>query len=439
MGYYTIKLDKSAQKVCTIVTPVGKYAYLRLPMGINCAPDIFQAKMNNIMSGLEYVRTYLDDLLILSNGDFMDHLSKVKTVLQRLSRAGLKVHRKKSIFGNSSVEYLGYVITREGLRPQQKRIQTILDLAVPKTVKGVRQVLGILNYYRDLWPQRSRTLAPLHELTRTQGTDKNKNAKITWLEKHEKAFQDMKKIVAREALLAYPDFGKPFEIYTDACDVQLGSVITQNKKPLAFYSRKLNAAQKNYTTQEKELLSVVETVKEFKTILFGHELIVWTDHKNLTHETLLLANSRVLRWRLMLEEYKITFKYITGAKNTFADALSRLDTLHPCPSDREPDPTEEVLALTAHEKEIRFPMETSRIHQEQQKELKADRALRLEMRKNKKYKKTRLHNMDIYMVDRRIYVPKSLRHEVLTWYHHYLCHPGATRLEKTIAATMTWP
>ena len=85
MGYYTIKLDKSAQKVCTIVTPVGKYAYLRLPMGINCAPDIFQAKMNNIMSGLEYVRTYLDDLLILSNGDFMDHLSKVKTVLQRLS------------------------------------------------------------------------------------------------------------------------------------------------------------------------------------------------------------------------------------------------------------------------------------------------------------------------------------------------------------------
>ena len=184
MGYYTIKLDKSAQKICTIVTPVGKYAYLRLPMGINCAPDIFQAKMNNLMSGLEYVKTYLDDLLILSNGTFEDHLSKVGTVLQRLSSAGLKVHRKKSIFGNSSVDYLGYVITREGLRPQQKRIQAILDLAVPKTVKGVRSVLGILNYYRDLWPQRSRTLAPLHELTRTKGMDKNKNTKIIWLDKH---------------------------------------------------------------------------------------------------------------------------------------------------------------------------------------------------------------------------------------------------------------
>ena len=94
MGYYTIKLDKSTQKICTIVTPVGKYTYLRLPMGINCAPDIFQAKMNNLMSGLEYVKTYFDDLLILSNGNFEDHLSKVGTVLQRLSSAGLKVHRK---------------------------------------------------------------------------------------------------------------------------------------------------------------------------------------------------------------------------------------------------------------------------------------------------------------------------------------------------------
>ena len=94
IGYYTIKLDKSAQKICTIVTPVGKYAYLRLPMGINCALDIFQAKMNNIMSSLEYVKTYLDNLLILSNGNFEDHLSKVGKVLQRLSCAGLKVHRK---------------------------------------------------------------------------------------------------------------------------------------------------------------------------------------------------------------------------------------------------------------------------------------------------------------------------------------------------------
>ena len=94
MGYYTIKLDEKSQELCTIVTPMGKYSYQRLPMGINCAPDIFQKKMNDLMSGIEYVRTYLDDLLVLSNGDFADHLKKIATVLNCLNGAGLKVHIK---------------------------------------------------------------------------------------------------------------------------------------------------------------------------------------------------------------------------------------------------------------------------------------------------------------------------------------------------------
>ena len=303
MGYYTIKLDTNAQNICTIVTPWGKYAYQRLPMGISCAPDIFQSKMSDLMAEIEYVRTYLDDLLILTSRDLEDHLLKVGVVLEKLERAGLKVHVDKSTFGASSVEYLGYEITREGLRPQQKRIKVILDLAVPRTVKEVRRVLGIIQYYRDLWPERSRTLAPLYELVGgTKSTTKNKNAKIEWTEIHQQAFNTMKTIVAREALLAYPRFDRPFEIHTDACDVQLGSVIGQGGKPLAFYSRKLNPAQQNYTTREKELLSIVETLKEFHTILFGHEIVLWTDHKNLTHETVLMSSERVMRWRLLLEE-----------------------------------------------------------------------------------------------------------------------------------------
>ena len=161
------------------MTPMGKYSYQRLPMGINCAPDIFQKKMNGLMLGIEYVRTYLDDLLILSNGDFADHLKKIDTVLNRLNGAGLKVHIKKSTFGAPRVDYLGYVITRDGLRPQQKRIKVILDLAVPRNVREVRRILGIIGYYRDLWPERSRTLAPLYDLIRTvnDGTE-NKKLKL---------------------------------------------------------------------------------------------------------------------------------------------------------------------------------------------------------------------------------------------------------------------
>ena len=107
---------------------------------------------------------------------------------------------------------------------------------------------------------------------------------------------------------------KLIQLITDACDIQLGSVVSQNGKLLACCSRKLNAPQKNYTTHEKELLSIVGTLKEFNTILFGHKVVEHTNHKNLTHETELVSSPRVMQWRLLLEEYKISLKYIKGFK-----------------------------------------------------------------------------------------------------------------------------
>ena len=182
---------------------------------------------------------------------------------------------QKSKFCADQVDYLGYVITREGLTPQLKKNQAILSLGIPKNIRGVRRVLGIVQYYRDLWPKRSEILAPLTEHTSTKGAaKKNYTKKIVWTDVHQIAFDKMKQLVARDVLLAYPQFDKPFQVYTDASDLQLGGVIMQEGRPLAYYSRKLNSAQKNYTTGEKEFLSVVETLKEFRNILFGFKIEV---------------------------------------------------------------------------------------------------------------------------------------------------------------------
>ncbi|MHA7865811.1 reverse transcriptase family protein, partial [Flagellimonas marinaquae] len=259
MGYYHIRLDLASRKLCTLIFPWGKYEMQALPMGLCNSPDIFQEKMGELMQDLEFVRAYIDDLLVITKSSFDDHLSKLEVVLQRLQQTGLKINARKSFFVREGLEYLGYWISREGIQPLPKKVDAIMRLSRPKTRKELRSFIGLVNYYRDAWIRRSDILAPLAELA-------GANSKWEWTDVHQNAFDTMKKVVAREVLLAFPDFNKPFEIYTDASKLQLGAVITQGKKPIAFYSRKLNSAQRNYTTTERELLAIVETLREFRNI-----------------------------------------------------------------------------------------------------------------------------------------------------------------------------
>ena len=120
MGYYTIRLDPDSQKICTVIFPWGKYSYLRLPMGIAGSPDIFQAKMSELMAPLEWTQTYLDDLLCITKGTFEDHLERLDQVLEKLHRVALRINADKSKFCATEIEYLGYILTQNGIKPQQK-------------------------------------------------------------------------------------------------------------------------------------------------------------------------------------------------------------------------------------------------------------------------------------------------------------------------------
>jgi hypothetical protein len=222
MSYYTIRLDPTALEMCTIIFPWGKNSCKKLPMGFGGSADIFQAQIMDLMSSLKLVQAYMDDLLIITRGILDDHLLQMETVLTRLCDTGLKVDSAKSLFYAHEIEYLRYILTREGIKPQPKEVQAILALNLPNNVKELRYFLGTVQYYRDMWAKHSEMLAPLTDLvgecgkTKTTKLNKTKKKPWWWDPIHQQAFNNVKAAVAKETVLAYPDFLKHFENYTDA-------------------------------------------------------------------------------------------------------------------------------------------------------------------------------------------------------------------------------
>jgi hypothetical protein len=166
MGYYTIRLDPLASEMCTIIFPLGKYSYLRFLMGFAGSADIFQAEVGNLMASLKYVRAYIDDLLVITKGSLGDRLAKLEAVFIRLRGAGLKINATKLFFCTAETEYLGYILTRGGVKPQPRRyrVQAILALNPSNSVKELRRFLEMVQYYRDMWAKHSEMLAPLTDL-----------------------------------------------------------------------------------------------------------------------------------------------------------------------------------------------------------------------------------------------------------------------------------
>ena len=436
MGYYHIELSDFSKTLCTIVLPWGKYEYQRLPMGLCNSPDIFQEKMGTLMQDLEYARAYIDDLLIITKGTWQDHLDKLEQVLVRLEEAGLKINAKKSFFGRGELEYLGYWITRRGIQPLPKKVDAMIAIQPPTNKKHLRSFIGMINYYRDMWRGRSGLLAPLTQLT-------SKTAKWEWTNTHQKAFEDIKKVISKETLLAYPNFNKPFVVHTDASKTQLGAVISQDKQPIAFYSRKLNPAQTRYTTTERELLAIVETLKEFRNILLGQHIKVYTDHKNLTYKN--FNCERVMRWRLVLEEFGPELIYLPGEVNIVADALSRLSKEEDKSLLKDSLSKDETIHMAEYfgfslddlPKDA-FPLTYKIIMEAQQQ----DKELINKVETRPAYSIKEYHGggkkWALITYNGKISVPRVLQERLVHWYHDRLCHPGETRTELTIRQHFTW-
>ena len=326
-AYQQMLLHPDDRKYTTINTHLGLFQYTRLPFGIASVPAIFQHQMEKILQGIPNIACYLDDVLITGKNN-TEHVATLEKVFDRLYQWGLRLKRTKCEFLKESVQYLGYVVDAQGLHTAPDKIQAITDAPSPKTQQQLRAFLGLVNYYGKFLPSLSTTTHPLNQLLRH-------NVKWVWSKSCESSFQKLKSQLSAKPVLVHYDSTLPLKLACDASPYGVGAVIshvmpTGEEKPIAFGSRTLSKAERNYAQVEKEALAIIFGIKKFHQYIYGRKFLLVTDHKPLT--TILspkaglpaLAAARLQRWAIILSAYNYDIVFRPTKSRAKADCLSRL-------------------------------------------------------------------------------------------------------------------
>ncbi len=329
-GYWQVELTERAREKSAFCTRNGLFEWLVMPFGLSNAPATFERLMERVMSGLNWsiCLIYLDDVIVMSK-NVPDMFDRLRQVFDRLRSANLKLKPSKCHLFQSQVQYLGHIISAEGVATDPAKIAKVRDWPVPKNVHEVRQFNGLVNYYRRFVPHLATIAKPLFELT-------NKNHRFKWTETHQEAFTQIKESLITAPVLGYPEDDGPIILDTDAANFGIGCVLSQvqngKERVLAYGSRSLSKEELNYCVTRKELLAVVHFCKEFRQYLLGRKFLIRTDHSSLRW-LLRMKNSegQLARYLEILSEYHFEIEHRPGKNHQNADALSRRPCRKTCP------------------------------------------------------------------------------------------------------------
>lgn len=322
-GFLQVRLSEPSQLLTTFQTPWGRYCWQRLPFGVSPAPECFQQRLDQVLQGLPGVYRVADDLLIVGRGADResaekDHDHNMLTLLEKLRVCNIKLNSSKLDFKKDKIPFIGHVLSSEGLHTAPEKVQAIKNMPKPMDIPAVRRFLGMATYLGRFCSHLSEVTEPLRRLI-TQD-------EWTWSEDQENAYNEVKRLITEAPVLRFFDAKIPLEGQADASSQGLGFSLMQEGQPIAYASRVLTAAERNYAQIEKELLSMVFGVERHHDYTFGRHVILYTDHRplvSITRKPLTSAPKRLQRLLLRLLCYDVDVRYQSGTTLYLADTLSR--------------------------------------------------------------------------------------------------------------------
>ena len=321
-GFWQIPIREQDKEKTAFGTDAGIFEYNRMPFGLSGSPAVFQNCMNAVLGDIRhFALAFVDDIIVFSE-TFEEHIKHLEEVFSRLRKANLRLKISKCDFVKEKLNYLGHIISNEGISVDPEKVSAVANMQPPKNIRDVRSFLGMASYYRKYVPDFSKIAKPLSSLTR-------KNAKFQWSLETQTAFETLKQRLLEAPILAFPDITKPFKLYTDASQYALGAVLMQEQdgqnRVIQYISHQFSDQKQKWPTIEREAFAIVFSLEKLRPIIIGTDITVYTDHKPLKDLfTSEMKNTRIQRWAIIMGEYNCKIEYISGPQNVAADMLSRL-------------------------------------------------------------------------------------------------------------------